>query len=137
MGTGRDGARSRRRRPSPGGVLGGSLALFVVLLALLAWQMRGGGDPALGAGRPAVRLRRPVQIVLVHRVVRKVVIVHKPAPAPVASAAPAAPAASAPAASAPAPVAQAPAPAPAPAPAAPAPTPAPAPAPPPVVTRSS
>ena len=122
--------RPRRRRPHPGAVLVGATGLFLTLLALLAWQMRGGGDPALGAGRAVAVVRRPVQVVVVRRVVDRVKIVHKPTPAPAASAAPvsSAPAASAPAASAPAPAAQAPAPAPAPAPAAPAPAPAPAPA---------
>jgi hypothetical protein len=106
------GARPRRRRrPGPGRVVAGSLALFLMLFALLAWQMRNGGDPALGAGSTSVAARPPH--VLVHRVVRRVVIVHAPAAAAAAPPA-AAPSATAPAAAAPPPAAPAPAPPPAP-----------------------
>jgi len=95
----------------------GAIALFLVVFTLLVVQMRLGGDPALGAGT-AAKPARP-RHVLVHRVVRRVVIVRVPA---AGAPAPAAPATSAPAA--PPPVAATPAPAPAPAPA-------------PVVTRAS
>jgi hypothetical protein len=110
----------RRRRPSARPVVVGALALFLAVLALLAVQMRLGGDPALGAGTTPARPRP--RHVLVHRVVRRVVVVRVPAAA--APAAPA-PATSAPAAAPPPPAAVAPAPAPAPPPPAP------------VVTRAS
>ncbi|MBS1869390.1 MAG: hypothetical protein JSS99_06970, partial [Actinobacteria bacterium] len=73
--------RPRSRRPHPAAVLASALGLFLTLLALLAWQMRGGGDPALGAGTRAAPPPRPQRVVVVHRVVRRVVVVHKPAPA--------------------------------------------------------
>jgi hypothetical protein len=101
--------RVPRRRPGPRRVVAGSLALFLTLFSLLAWQMHNGGDPALGAGATSLAARRPAHV-LVHRVVRRVVVVHAPAaasaappPAPPSAAAPAAPAAPAPAPAAPPP----------------------------------
>ena len=95
----------------------GSLALFLVLFALLAVRVRDGEDPALGGGTPVadVAPRR----VIVHRVILRKVIVTEPAPRSHRRvAAPSGPVLVAPAA--PAPVAQAPV---APAPARPAPAP--------------
>lgn len=99
-----------RRKPSPFGLLAGSLAVFFALLAFLAVQVRAGGDPALGPPKPAasVEPRR----VIVHRViVRRIVVtdrVRTPRTA-VGAPAPAAPAGGpvsvAPAPSAPAPAA--------------------------------
>ena len=119
--------RPRKRRPGPFGVLAGSLATFLVVLAFLSFQLAAGHDPALGQGATAPTApERPAKRQVVRRIKRRV-IVKVPAPS--------APVAAAPAPSAAAPVPTAPA-APA-APAAPV-TPAPAPAPPPApVTRSS
>jgi hypothetical protein len=114
---------TERRRASLWTTVAVSLAVFLAALALLAWQMHAGQDPALGAGKaePA-----PARKVLVRRIVKRVVVTRvvpaQPRSVPGAAAAPA----TAPAAPASAP-ASAPAPAPAP--------PAPAPAPP--VTRTS
>lgn len=91
--------RTRRRRPGAGPVVVGALALFLAVFTLLVVQMRLGSDPALGAGTTTAATRP--RHVLVHRVVRRVVIVRIPS-------------ASAPAASASATSAPAPAPAPAP-----------------------
>ncbi|UUY05759.1 hypothetical protein LRS13_09635 [Svornostia abyssi] len=117
---------------------------FCVALAGLAFQVRAGDDPALGAAKaPAAQVAatRPPEIV-VRRIEQKRVVTHVvPAPKPSAPAASATPVASAPAAATAAPTYVAPAqsaPAPAPAPAAaPAPAPAPAPTPAPAVSRAS
>ena len=82
-----------------------SLAAFLVVLALLAIQLRAGRDPALGekGAKPAPRR------VLVRRIVRRVVVIHVIAPAGAQSGPSTAPAISAPA-PAPVPVPVAPAP---------------------------
>ena len=85
-----------RRKPSPFGLLAGSLAAFFALLAFLAVQVRAGGDPALGPPKPAATAEP--RRVIVHRViVRRIVVTDRaparrtveraataPAPAPVA-----------------------------------------------------
>lgn len=122
---------TRRRAPRARAVASMSLALFLAVFALLAFQLRSGRDPALG--RPQVRAAAPApppKRVLVRKVIITRVVVHLPAEddaQPVAAAAPvrvpvpsSPPAAAAPPAAAP------------PAPAAPAPA-----APPPLTTHSS
>jgi hypothetical protein len=42
--------QKRRRAPSPLAVINSALGLFVILLTLLAIQVRSGRDPALGPG---------------------------------------------------------------------------------------
>ncbi len=121
-----------------------SFSAFVVVLALLALQLREGADPSLGeAAAPQPQPRH----VLVRRIIRRKVVVHvipppidvptqaasPTGPTPVATGAPSSVAAALPRAAAAAPVQAAP-PVAAPAPPPPAPAPAPAPAP---VTRSS
>jgi hypothetical protein len=116
----------RRRAPRPTATLAAGLALFAAVLVLLAWQVRSGRDPALGAGRQPVRVAQaPPRRVLVRKIVRRVIDekVIEREDAPAAAAAPATPASPTVAvSSAPAVVYASPAPAPAPAP---------------VVTRSS
>jgi 2-oxoglutarate dehydrogenase E2 component (dihydrolipoamide succinyltransferase) len=91
-------------------------AALLLALTLLAWQLRAGRDPAIGAARAAVATA-PATRVLVRRIHRKVIVtdpaVAAPASAPAAAPVPVAsrPAA-APVAAAPAPAAPAPAPAP-------------------------
>jgi hypothetical protein len=55
-------------------IAAGALALFLTVLVLLAWQVRSGRDPALGAARhqPALVAQAP-QRVLVRKVVRRVI----------------------------------------------------------------
>ena len=60
---------ARHRRPSAWPIAAGSLALFAVVLAFLALQLKAGRDPALGAGNP-----KPAKRVLVRRVEKRVVI---------------------------------------------------------------
>ena len=101
-------ARAAAGKPGPAGLMLGSLGAFFVALAVLAVQVRAGGDPALGPAKPAA------ERVIVHRVVLRRVVVTRPAPrssAPAASDASGSVAPSAPAPSAPAPSAPAPAPA--------------------------
>lgn len=83
-----------------------SLAAFLVVLALLAIQLRAGRDPALGdkGAKPAARR------VLVRRIVRRVVVIHVIPPSSQAAAA--TPSGSGPAVPSSAPVVSAPAPAP-------------------------
>ena len=114
-----------RRSPAAAIVIAGSLALFLVVFALLVFQLRAGRDPALGAAA-AQPAPVPAKRILLRKVVitkRIVTVKHDDDDSP--------------AATAPAPqqlVQSAPAAAAAPAPAAPAPA---APAPAPLVTRSS
>jgi len=62
-----------RRKPSPFGLIAGSLAAFFALLAFLAVQVRAGGDPALGPPRPAATAES--RRVIVHRmIVRRIVV---------------------------------------------------------------
>ena len=71
-------ATTDRRKPSPVGLLAGSLAAFFALLAFLAVQVRAGGDPALGPAKPAASAEP--RRVIVHRVILRRVIVTESAP---------------------------------------------------------
>jgi hypothetical protein len=115
------GGRPPRRppaKPRAGWVFGGALGAFFAALALLAFQVRAGEDPALGPAQPvaAVQKQQPRRI-LIRKVIKRVVIHH---PASNSSAPALAPRTTT---SAPAP--------------APAPAPEPAPAPAPLTTQSS
>jgi hypothetical protein len=68
-----------RRKPSPFGLLAGSLAAFFALLAFLAVQVRAGGDPALGQPKPAATAEP--RRVIVHRVIVRRIVVTDRAPA--------------------------------------------------------
>ncbi|WP_170178989.1 hypothetical protein [Solirubrobacter pauli] len=126
-------ARRPIKKPSAFPVVAASLGTFFVIVALLAFQMRAGADPAIGKGEPqlvAAAPQAPRQVV-VRRVIVTRIVEHRPRrgatpPAQPQTTAPSAPASSG-SAAAPAPAAPAPAPAPAPA----------APAPAPLETRSS
>jgi hypothetical protein len=72
-----------RRKPSPLGLLAGSLAAFFALLAFLAVQVRAGGDPALGPPKPAATAEP--RRVIVHRVIVRRIVVTDRAPAQRAS----------------------------------------------------
>ncbi|HEY8770795.1 MAG TPA: hypothetical protein VIM03_09640, partial [Thermoleophilaceae bacterium] len=64
--------RASRREPGLFPVAVTSLAAFLILLTFLAWQLRAGRDPALGAARqgaPAAPRR-----IVVRRIVRRVVV---------------------------------------------------------------
>jgi hypothetical protein len=79
-------------------VVAGSVGLFFVILALLAFQLRAGKDPAIGAGEPRLAAAAAPQV-LVRRVIETRIVEHRPAggatapratrPAPVQSAPPA------------------------------------------------
>jgi hypothetical protein len=120
--------RSSVRPPGPLPVAGAAVCLFLVVLAVMAVRVRAGADPVIGPA-PAVAPAPTARTVVVHRVVRRVVVVHEPETAPRR-----APVVSSARATGSAPV---PAPASAPAASAPAPALAPAPAPAPVSTRAS
>ena len=110
---------ARLRTPGPMPVVTFVLAGFMVLLALLAWQLGRGRDPALGAevaAEPA-----PRRVVIHRKIIRRVIVDVPPgagssaaAPQAVAPQAAASPSRAAAPVSAPAPPAAAPAPAPAP-----------------------
>ena len=68
-------ARAAARKPGPAGLMLWSLGAFFVVLAVLAVQVRAGGDPALGPAKPAAERR-----VIVHRVVLRRVVVTRAAP---------------------------------------------------------
>jgi hypothetical protein len=97
-----------RRAPAAVIVAAGSLAVFCVVFALLAFQLRAGRDPALSAASASVPAAPPVRRVIQRRIVIRKVIIHvrpreddtpapatrtvtaaAPAPAPVQAAAPA------------------------------------------------
>ena len=109
----------RPSKPPAGWVFGAALGAFFAALALLAFQVRAGEDPALGQPTAQAQSAQPRRV-LIRRVIERVVV-HHPAQSS-AGAEPAAPA--------PATTSSAPAPAPEPAP-------APAPAPAPLTTQSS
>jgi hypothetical protein len=68
-------------RPRPAATLIASIAVFVAVLVLLAWQVRAGRDPALGTVRQTARVAPAPRRVLV----KKVVLVASTAPAPTSS----------------------------------------------------
>ena len=74
--------RARPRRPGPFPVVAASLALFLATFALLAFQLRAGRDPALGATKaaPLAKVARPVIVRRIHRRIVVTRIVHDPAP---------------------------------------------------------
>jgi hypothetical protein len=71
-------AKPRIRKPGPLGVTAGSFGLFFMIAALLAFQMRRGADPALGAPKPQVAAApaAPRQI-LVRRVIVTRIVEHR------------------------------------------------------------
>ena len=83
---------TRGRRPRARTVASMTLALFLAVFALLAFQLRSGRDPALG--RPQARAAAPApppRRVLIRKVIVTRVVVHLPArddDRPVAAAAP-------------------------------------------------
>ena len=72
-GRGRSARRVRRAEARPAGVMLASLGAFFALLAILAVQVRAGGDPALGPAKPAAEVAQ--RRVIVHRVVLRRVVV--------------------------------------------------------------
>jgi hypothetical protein len=106
-------------RPRPAATLIASIAVFVAVLVLLAWQVRAGRDPALGTVRQTARVAPAPRRVLVKKVVRRVIVtkvIHTDdGPVLVASTAPAPTSSGSVSYSAPAVSYSAPAPAPAPA----------------------
>jgi hypothetical protein len=69
--------KPRIRKPGPLGVLAGSFGLFFAVTALLAFQMRRGADPALGAPKPAATQTVAPRQVLVRRVVVTRIVEHR------------------------------------------------------------
>jgi hypothetical protein len=61
-------------RPRPMATITAGIAVFVAVLVLLAWQVRSGRDPALGAARQAARVAPAPRRVLVKKVVRRVIV---------------------------------------------------------------
>jgi hypothetical protein len=104
--------------PRPIATIAAAVAVFVTVLVLLAWQVRSGRDPALGAAKTA-RVAPAPRRVLVKKVVRRVIVTKvvqtDDGPVLVASTAPAPASSGTTVQSAPAVVYSAPAPAPAPA----------------------
>jgi hypothetical protein len=101
----------RPSRPSSGLVFAPALGAFFAALALLAFQLRAGQDPALGPAEPTAQVQQKPRKVLIRKVIRRVVVHHPPTSAP---SSPAAVQTSAPQTTTPAPAPAAPAPAPAP-----------------------
>lgn len=71
---------ARARRGSPLRTLWVATCLFLALLAVLAWRMAAGADPALRARAAATP--PPPRRILVRRVIERRVIVHLPPTAP-------------------------------------------------------
>jgi hypothetical protein len=105
--------RRPQRKPPAGWVFAPALGAFFAALALLAFQVRAGEDPALGPAEPTAQAQTQPRRVLIRRVIERVVIHHLPTTSP---SSPAAVQTSAPEATTPAPAPAAPEPAPAPAP---------------------
>jgi len=60
--------------PRPIATITAAVAVFAVVLALLAWQVRSGRDPALGAAKQTARVASAPRRVLVKKVVRRVIV---------------------------------------------------------------
>lgn len=60
-------------RPRPIATIVAAVATFAAVLALLAWQVRSGRDPALGAGK-AVQVAAAPRRVLVRKIVRRIIV---------------------------------------------------------------
>lgn len=60
-------------RPRPIATIVAAIATFAAVLVLLAWQVRSGRDPALGAGR-TVQVAAAPRRVLVRKIVRRVIV---------------------------------------------------------------
>jgi hypothetical protein len=106
--------RPQRARKPAGWVFAPALGAFFAALALLAFQVRAGEDPALGPAEPTAQAQAKPRRVLIRRVIKRVVVHHPPTSS--ASPSPAAVQTSQPTTTTPAPVPAAPEPAPAPAP---------------------
>jgi hypothetical protein len=65
-------ARPRAKRPGAFPVVAATVATFLVVIALLAVQLRNGEDPAIGAGSAAAPAPKQV---LVRRIIKRKVIV--------------------------------------------------------------
>jgi hypothetical protein len=85
----------RPAKPRAGWVFGGALGAFFAALALLAFQVRAGQDPALGPAQPVAQVQKPKpRRILIRKVIERVVVHHPPAssstsaPAPVRASAP-------------------------------------------------
>ena len=70
-------AARRPAKPPAGWVFGAALAVFFAALALLAFQVRAGRDPALGPAQPVAQVQAKPRRVLIRRVIERVVI-HAP-----------------------------------------------------------
>ena len=110
---GGDRAAARRppEKPHAALVFAPALGAFLAALALLAFQVRAGQDPALGAAEPVAQAQVKPRRVLVRKVIERVVVHHPPTGTSASTPPPAAVRTSAPQATT-----TAPAPAPAPAP---------------------
>ncbi len=96
----------RPSKPRAGWLFGGALGAFFAALALLAFQVRAGHDPALGPAQPVAQVQQPrPRRILIRKVIKRVVVHHPAAAEPPSEAA---------ASSAPSTTSSAPAPAPAP-----------------------
>ena len=104
-------ARRPPKKPPAALVFAPALGAFFAALALLAFQVRAGQDPALGSTEPVAQTQVKPRRVLIRRVIKRVVVHHPPASSGSSSPAPAVQASAPQTTSAPAPV---PAPAPAP-----------------------
>ena len=61
-------------------MFGAALGVFFAALALLAFQVRAGQDPALGPAQPVAQVQKPKpRRVLIRKVIKRVVIHHPPA----------------------------------------------------------
>lgn len=65
--------RRPARRPGPGAVLWGSVALFAVLFALLTYQLSAAADPSLSGSTAAAARAVQVRKVIKRRIVTTVV----------------------------------------------------------------
>ena len=70
------------QRPSAGWVFAPALGAFFAALALLAFQVRAGQDPALGPAQPAAQVQPKRRRILVRRVIERVIVHDAPADAP-------------------------------------------------------
>jgi hypothetical protein len=73
LGSNSEPRRPQRRKLASGWVFGASLGAFFVTLALLAFQLRAGQDPALGATTPVAQ-QQPRKVILKRRLIERIVV---------------------------------------------------------------
>ncbi len=69
---------TENRKPRAGWVFAAALGAFFAALALLAFQVRAGNDPALGPAEPVAQTQTKPRRIVIRRVIKRIVVHHPP-----------------------------------------------------------